>query len=347
MKSAFEADLIEALADLEAGLPLEEILSRYPQQAEQLRPILQTGAQLSTLPVAHSLSAQAASRDAFLRQATALRHQEHRVVAPLSLWRRLALSLASLAVVVMILGGVVAGAAQEALPGQALYPVKRTLEEVRLSLASDPAGQEALQAQFRAERQEEINALLAAGLEGTVECEGALQALAADSWIIDDLEVAIGSTTTISGTPQIGSTVRGTCQVTGGQVVGKMLRVETQRHPAPSPSATPTATATPTASATPTKTAPSGPLEGNTTIQPEEMEEAELEGGDDDGGHEEADSENENAGNDDEPESGDDEAERDDDEVEPDDDDEEPDDKVEQEEDSESESEPDDDPDDD
>lgn len=352
MKSAFESDLVEALDDLEAGLPLEEILSRYPEQAEQLRPILETGAQLSTLPVAHSLSAQAASRDAFLKQATALRHQEqHSVVAPVSLWRRFALSLASLTVVVMLLGGVVAGAAQEALPGQALYPVKRTLEEVRLSLVSDRAEQEALQAQFRAERQEEINALLAAGLEGTVECEGKLQAIAADSWTIDGLEIAIRSTTTINGSPQIGLTVRGTCQVTEGQVVGKTLRVETERHPAPSPSATPTvpSTATPTATTTPTATAPSATLDGNTLIQPEETEESEPEEGDNDnGGDEEVDPEDDDAGDDDdEPESGDDEPESGDNEAES-EEEEESDDEGEEsndEEDTESESEPDDDPD--
>lgn len=261
MNSAFEANLVEALDALEAGAPVEEILSRYPEHAEDLRPILDTSRQLSRLPVAYSLSAEAASRDAFLTQAASLRAQERRRPAVAGDWRRLAFSFASLAIFVVLLGGLLVGAAQEALPGQALYPVKRIAEDLRLSLAS-PVQQETLQEQFAAERREEIYALLASGQEGTVACAGTIEAFDDESWTLDGLVITVEASTVVTGEPALGATAEGVCNVTDGRVVAERLQVEepTEIQPEPTPTgtarSTSTATTTPTTTATPTATDP-------------------------------------------------------------------------------------------
>lgn len=262
MNSAYEVSLVEALDALEAGTPLEEVLSRYPDHAETLRPILETSAQLSSLPVAYSLSAKAASRNAFLSHAASLRVQGKGRPATAGVWRRLAFSFASLALVVVLLGGLLAGAAQEALPGQPLYPVKRMVEDMRLSLAS-PVGKEKLQEQFQAERREEIHALLATGQKGTVPCAGTIEALSEESWTLDGLAVAIETRTVISGEPALGATAQGLCRVANGRVVAETLQVEDSPEILPEP--TPTATEMPTTTLTSTATATAAATAAATT----------------------------------------------------------------------------------
>ena len=61
------------------------------------------------------------------------------------------------------LGGGVAWAASDSLPGDTLYPVKLTTEDARLAFASAPGNQVGLALQFAEERVEEIQALAAAG----------------------------------------------------------------------------------------------------------------------------------------------------------------------------------------
>lgn len=60
-------------------------------------------------------------------------------------------------------GGGVAWAASDSLPGDTLYPVKLAAEDARLAFASAPGNQVGLALQFAEERVEEIQALAAAG----------------------------------------------------------------------------------------------------------------------------------------------------------------------------------------
>ncbi|MBM3121040.1 MAG: hypothetical protein FJZ97_02500 [Chloroflexi bacterium] len=63
----------------------------------------------------------------------------------------------------------VAYAAQEALPGEALYGVKRGLESARWSLTSDPEAQVELLSAMAAERVQEVEALAVSGDDALVE----------------------------------------------------------------------------------------------------------------------------------------------------------------------------------
>jgi hypothetical protein len=66
---------------------------------------------------------------------------------------------------IIIFGGsaVTALAAQSAIPGDTLYPVKITLEQIRLSLARDAAVRAELQLEFAERRLEEAKSLIAEG----------------------------------------------------------------------------------------------------------------------------------------------------------------------------------------
>ena len=78
---------------------------------------------------------------------------------------------AILLVLVIIFGGVsaTAYAAQSALPGDALYPVKTSLEQTRITLANDAYNQAQLHLQFAQRRLNEIKELLAQGRTNDIE----------------------------------------------------------------------------------------------------------------------------------------------------------------------------------
>jgi hypothetical protein len=78
---------------------------------------------------------------------------------------------AALFVIVVLFGGATATAyaSQTALPGDALYPVKTSLEQTRISLAYDAYNQAQLHLQFAQRRLNEIKELLAQGRTNDIE----------------------------------------------------------------------------------------------------------------------------------------------------------------------------------
>jgi len=260
MDRELEATFIEALDAVEAGEPLEAVLERYPQRAGELRPLLETAAALSNVPVAYSADARKTSRDTFLSRGAELRRRRRPVIVPW--WRRFALAFGSLAVLLLIAGGLLVGPAGAALPGDALYPLKLAAEDARLALAGSPARRDALRERIRRERVSEINALVALGREADVSCFGTVRAIEDGAWLLDDLRVEITAATEIEGQPRVGASAEGTCRVANGQVSAVTMRVQSVSDllPQPGPSVTATmeptgtATGTPESSATPTPT---------------------------------------------------------------------------------------------
>jgi hypothetical protein len=100
--------------------------------------------------------------------------------------RRLAYALASVLLALTLGTAGVAYAAQEAIPGDSLYGVKRLLESARWSLTADPRSQAALLSDLAAERTREVEelaqigrgALLAATLDDYGQVLDRLQAVA-------------------------------------------------------------------------------------------------------------------------------------------------------------------------
>ncbi len=93
-----------------------------------------------------------------------------RLISTLPRPRRLALAagLAATLVVLLLTGGGVVYGAGSALPGDSLYPVKTTVEVMRLMLAPSEAEAAALRLEFADRRLEEVDALLKAGRAASV-----------------------------------------------------------------------------------------------------------------------------------------------------------------------------------
>ncbi len=131
----FETILDECLRAVERGESPEAVLARYPQCADELRPLLTTAGAVRQVPaVKPRLAAQQAGWQRFMGQAVALRRARQRPA--FSLLRPLA-AAASLVLVLSFAGGATVYAASRSMPDGRLYPLKLATEEARLWFAFD------------------------------------------------------------------------------------------------------------------------------------------------------------------------------------------------------------------
>jgi hypothetical protein len=262
MDNDLELTFIACLDALEAGEPIEQILARYPADAAALRPLLETAIALPALDMAPAPAAQAAARRAFLNQAAAQRPVPRRSFFGLPL--RFGLALATVLLALLLVGGTTF-ASTTALPGDPLYGLKRSVEQVEVALAgnSEPALRRIDQ-----RRRDEVLQLIAAGREEEVRFRGEIEALGADGLIIDGITVTLGPATLIEGEPRVGARAAVAGQTGGTGVRASELRVDPGTAPLPSPTATPTATTSPSATTAPARTATSRPLTVTSTAPP-------------------------------------------------------------------------------
>ena len=168
----FDEVLANCLDALEGGQGLAEVLARYPEHAAELEPLLEAavwfGGQAAA--VAPRPGFVAASRARLVQQVAAPPAASGSWLA--MAWRglgsswRIALQLGVVFVMLacLVLGSSgVAFASQNALPGDALYPVKLGLEQVELLVTLDPEEDLRLHLQFSQLRIAEMQRLLALG----------------------------------------------------------------------------------------------------------------------------------------------------------------------------------------
>ncbi|MFN8383132.1 MAG: DUF5667 domain-containing protein [Anaerolineales bacterium] len=172
MNNIFDA-LEICLQEIENGADVETVLARFPNLAAELRPILETSVKASNMSVAEpSQEAIRRGRARVMQRAAEMRESK---VAPrkrvIPTVQRLALSF-SLAAVLLLSGTGLLNASASALPGENLYPVKRTWEGVRLFLIFDRQARTLLEDQFEYERLHEVNELLVEGRHETIQFAG-------------------------------------------------------------------------------------------------------------------------------------------------------------------------------
>ncbi len=85
--------------------------------------------------------------------------------------------------------GQIVAASAAALPGDMLYPLKRTVEEARLVLTTD---RDSLSKQLEQERRSEVAALLLTGGEAEVEFAGPIESIGQGRWQVAGLGSAPG-----------------------------------------------------------------------------------------------------------------------------------------------------------
>ncbi|MBI5563746.1 MAG: hypothetical protein HY870_02550 [Chloroflexi bacterium] len=162
-------DLTRVLADCldrieRTGETLDASLAHYPEQRAELSDLLPIAALLRSAPaVAPSLDFRVNARAHLIARLPARRSQ-----TPIDTLRSMPLrpALARVAIgllVIVFAGAGAAYAAADSLPNDVFYPVKLTLEQVRLAFAPDDRSQNELRLTYAAERLREVKRLIEAG----------------------------------------------------------------------------------------------------------------------------------------------------------------------------------------
>lgn len=170
MSLSLDPSLILAEA-LDAPTP-EQSLDRYPEHREALAPLLAAALELRMLPdAAPSGEFRSTARARLLAKLPARPAVSLNTLTPLAAlsgwWqtlfptRRPTLNwvVAGVLALMVVGAGVTTAAAESALPGQALYPVKRWVESARVALTANSSEAEALRLSFAARRLSEAAAL--------------------------------------------------------------------------------------------------------------------------------------------------------------------------------------------
>ena len=167
-------DILEiCLQEIENGADMETVIARYPNLASELRPILETSIKARNMSnVEPSPEAIRRGRARVMQRAAEMRESR---VAPrkrvIPAFQRLALSFTLAAFLLLSSTGLLSASAS-ALPGENLYPVKRTWEGLRLLLIFDQQARTLLEDQFEYERLHEVNELLTEGRDETIQFAG-------------------------------------------------------------------------------------------------------------------------------------------------------------------------------
>ncbi len=254
--------LEEALQLIRTGVPLEEVLARYPD----LAPVLRMARILEAArPPAPSLRAELASRTAFLQRAEALRSSRRPWAAMLFGWLRYAPAGAVIASLVLI-AGILHVLAQRSLPGDPLYGLKRMEEQVWLALTLDPVERRLVEETLTARRWEEYRALAQRRGSGTVTWEGRIEAIEGTTWRIGGVPVEIFPETEILGPVALDQRASVTAFLgPEGQFIAARIRAILET---PTPTVEPTRTPMETVTVPPTRTPRPTPVPSPTVPPP-------------------------------------------------------------------------------
>lgn len=199
------------LQEIEKGADVETVLFRYPDLADELRPILEGSVKARSMAIA-APSAEVVQRSRAKVQQHAARLRESQAGSSRRVWfvslRRLAVTLAVVAALFMS-GTSLVRAASTTLPGDNLYPVKRTWEDVLVLFTFNVQQRSTLEVEHENERLNELRELFAEGRAAKVDFAGTLTSQNGNEWIVAGFPVVISPQTEVSnGSIAIGSAVR-------------------------------------------------------------------------------------------------------------------------------------------
>ena len=231
-RNKFDRILDESLAQLETGTAIEDILNEYSLYAAKLEPLLRAAQSARSLSEPDYGSSMREGRNRLLAEADRMNKsglftkngtkpslsrysgQWFKNIGELlvgkensemKLLPRLALYLV---MTVLIAGFVTVNASASSLPGDTLYNLKLSWENIRLALAFDDDYHQELEDEFEDKRLDELEALLDEGREEDVEFLGLIESMEEGNWVISGITVFVDALTEIYGDLEIGDLVK-------------------------------------------------------------------------------------------------------------------------------------------
>ena len=167
--SHFDNIVNDCLERMAAGESVADCLARYPEQAEELAPILQMGQ--ATMDVSKAARPSAAVRArGMARMQAAIEERRHsrrrRWQMPQVFWRPISTPIAAAFAVVfltVVAAGGTTAASADSIPGEPLYPVKSIRESVEERIARSDEHKAQVHAKLARERGREMRELIVRG----------------------------------------------------------------------------------------------------------------------------------------------------------------------------------------
>ena len=162
----------ECLEGLKSGKTIQEVLRDHPDIRQELKPLLRSALQASEKRI-EPLSADTIQRSRTRMLAHATELQSSAAGGTIfSTLPRFATALITLALVLIVSGYGLFSASAQALPGDFLYPVKRSAENIQLGVISDSDVKASLEEEFDQRRTDEVAHLLSEGRLQPISFEG-------------------------------------------------------------------------------------------------------------------------------------------------------------------------------
>jgi hypothetical protein len=237
--------LEDCLKLMEQGESLASALAYHTELAAQLRPLLEAAMRARSgrqenLPA----TVLARSRARLLARSEDLRQGKNRSLVQRRFWRPAWTAFAVIAILVMSSNGLLIASAHS-IPGDTLYPLKRSVESTQLQLVSDPAKKQKLEHTFSERRLDETKSLITRQRVESVEFTGVVSSQSQGEWLVSGIPVIVTAQTEIDKAIGIGDEVEvyGTTNAAGDV---EAIRLSLDRdsdmeddHPGLSPTQTP------------------------------------------------------------------------------------------------------------
>ena len=207
MTDRFESILDECISALQAGVPIDEILAEVPDYADELRPLLFAASVLADPnPDLAPEETKSALRDQYLKYAAelptlstpslgqktqAILHVIRRRLTPKAVINDLVTITITIILTVLMALVILSYLAVDALPGDFLYSIKRTSENVQLALTFDETRRNELEHSFDQRRLEEIEQLIQQNRVAVVDFKGILETKGENLWVVEGHTVFI------------------------------------------------------------------------------------------------------------------------------------------------------------
>jgi len=213
-------DAFESCIELmEANVPLEDCIKKYPDLESELREILKTAKDVMDLREEQvPIEAMNRNRAKLLSQAKFLvSNGEHKTLVSLVNWLvkpirrilngipsispfagRLGLVVAITGLLILFSSGLVITSAKS-LPGDSLYSIKRAVEDISVRLVPNREVGSEYEFNYSQQRVTEVKRLIELKRIQRISFEGILESISSSGWIVSGIPISITSDTSIVG----------------------------------------------------------------------------------------------------------------------------------------------------